>query len=244
VGRSGFCIGAPTEEEAYLAAGAPGYGDSAAPPSSKRLYSAPPPPPGSAGDVADASNSAAGDAALRAQFDAPGEPAPPPRARRAAPLAGPGALVRVSTGAVARSALPAFVRVWQLLALPAYAAAPGCASARLVVGEDREGSGGSGVAAAADDAAARAAATRAAAAGPRGGLATVVAITEWADEAALEAAAGSPAYAAAMAQLATHFRGAPSVATLGQEGANVFQRGEGEGAAPAAAPPAATAWAL
>ena len=148
-------------------------------------------------------------------------PRPPPPTHTPIPTPSPsptppaphtiGTLIRVSSGIVGRAALPAFVRVWQLLALPIYATARGCVSARLVVGEDRHGGGGG-------DARADA---RAAAAGPRGGAATVVAITEWTDESAIEEAAMSHSYQKAMEQLGIHFRGAPTVSTLGQEVANV-----------------------
>lgn len=121
-------------------------------------------------------------------------------------------LVRISTGVVSRAALPGFVRTWQLLALPVYRRASGCVSARLLVGEHRS------------DDEAEPAGTRLRFAGPRGGFAVVTAVTEWDDEAALNDATSTESYTSAMVQLAVHFRGAPTVATLGQEGANAFIR--------------------
>ena len=219
-GRSGLSIGAPTEEEAYLAAGAPGYGSQAV----VRIL------PTLAVQNSDTSATTSSSSSMNIDNNISNTVVPaltlppsidpvvmtstalkstPPRASHEEMMIG--TLIRVSTGVVPRTALPAFVRVWQLLALPAYAAARGCMSARLVVGEDRGDSNS-------EDARAS---TRFAAAGPRGGAATVVAITEWADEAALEEAARSPAYSKAMEQLGVHFRGSPTMSTLGQEAANV-----------------------
>jgi hypothetical protein len=217
MGRVGMSVGALTEEEAYYNAGAPGYerGAAAAAPA------APPAPAATAAAAAaaatataaaaataateaaavhaEAAAAAATDAATSAAAGAP-PPPPPPRGPRAR-------LLRISSGAVSRASLPALARVWQLLALPAYAAAPGCVSARLVVGEEREGGGGGG------------------ALGPRGGLASVTAITEWDDEAALDAVAESGDYRRAMEALGSLLRGVPTVATLGQEEVNVWRRG-------------------
>ena len=60
--------------------------------------------------------------------------------------------------------------------------------------------------------------------GPRGGVATVVALTEWDSLQALEAAAASESYVQVMSQLSTFFRGSPSVLTMGQEPSNAFFR--------------------
>jgi hypothetical protein len=238
-GRSGLCIGAPTEEEAYLAAGAPGYG-------SQAVVSVPTLRVQSATSTSTSNinidNSTSHEHAAITNTSTPVTvTSTAVTSTRVSHEEMIGTLIRVSTGVVPRTALPAFVRVWQLLALPAYASARGCMSARLVVGEDRGGGvgvgggggGGDGVssnsanASNGDDARAS---TRFAAAGPRGGAATVVAITEWADETALEEAARSPAYSKAMQQLGVHFRGSPTMSTLGQEAANVgnFAREKGK----------------
>jgi hypothetical protein len=194
IGRAGLSVGAMTEEEAYALAGAPGYEGADRTPRTEAE-------PSRVSESADA---------LRMKV-ASSAPASAPAAEsadadRIAPL------VRISTGIVSRAALPGFVRTWQLLALPVYRSAAGCASARLLVGEHR-----------ADEDAAPAE-TRVRFAGPRGGLAVVTAVTEWDDDAALNDATSTEAYASAMEQLAVHFRGVPTVATLGQEGANAYTR--------------------
>ena len=132
-------------------------------------------------------------------------------------------MVRLTRGIVPQKALTSFLSTWRLLALPVYEGLPGCLSARVLLGQS-------------EDAAARSTSD----AGPRGGLRTVVVATEWRsaeDLEALEAASGgegggagsssssSTAYAAAMRQLAQHFRGELSTTTLGQEAPHVFRRG-------------------
>ena len=192
LGRSGLCRGQPSEEDVYAAAGAPGYEGAAA--------------------AAPAGSAPAPAAAAPAAAAAPPPPlaAAGPGASAAAPPLGQ--VVRLTRGIVAQKNLTSFLSTWRLLALPVYAALPGCTSARVLLGES-------------EDAAERS--TRDP--GPRGSLKTVVVATEWRsaeDLAALTAGAG-PGLASehAMKQLALHFRGELTVHTLGQEAVHCWQRG-------------------
>jgi hypothetical protein len=148
--------------------------------------------------------------------------------------------VRVSSGRVARARLAGFVRAYELLALPAYRAADGCLSARLLVdeldeeGEEGEegaeaeaaaaGSGGAGVGVSgscASAAAAAAAAAPRAAPGGYGALVPVTSVTEWASREALLAAQARREYGEAMRALGGFFAGrAPEARELLQRAAH------------------------
>ena len=85
------------------------------------------------------------------------------------------------------------------MALPAYRAAPGCLGARLLLGGREEEGGARG-----------------------GSVKRVGALTEWESETALEAAAGSAQYLAAMETLGSYFKGVPEVRVFASEGADAF----------------------
>jgi hypothetical protein len=138
---------------------------------------------------------------------------------------------------VARARLAAFVRTYELLALPAYREADGCLSARLLVDElegsegDNEGggessggdSGGGGGSEASKSAAGGAApgAAAAAAAGAYGALVPVTSVTEWSSREALLAAQERREYGEAMRALGEFFAGrAPEARELVQRAAH------------------------
>jgi len=112
--RVGYALTAPTDEELYLQAGVPGYGESSVP---RRptwgAALAPEPAPAA---------------------PAPAAPAPAPAAPAAAAIA---AQVRIATGLVPVGSLPSFLSAWRLLALPAYRGIDGCLGARLLLGAQR-----------------------------------------------------------------------------------------------------------
>ena len=192
----------PTDEEAWAAAGAPGYGAGAAALSPARPAWAPRAAPSPL------------EAALGGLADA---------------AAGRNCLVRVSSGGVARARLAAFVRTYELLALPAYRDSDGCLSARLLVDElEREGAdeepeaeaegeaerraaatAEGGGAAAASSAPAAAAAAAAPGGSAYGALVPVTSVTEWTSREALMAAQGRREYGEAMRALGEFFAGRP-----------------------------------
>ena len=113
--RSGLCRGAPSEEDVYLEAGAPGYGENAV---ERKAWSS---TPTVVGVATDSTNTGFPAVAL-------------PHTQLAA-LEQLGQLVRVSSGVVPKKSMPYFLQQWTILALPAYKALSGCVSARLLVGE-------------------------------------------------------------------------------------------------------------
>jgi hypothetical protein len=122
--RVGFALAAPTDEELYLRAGVPGYGETSVPRrQSWAAAAAVPPPPLPPPPSAESAP----------KHDPPSRAAPPPA----------GAQVRVSTGLVPLGSMPSFLSAWRLLALPAYRGLEGCLGARLLLGEQRaeEGAG-------------------------------------------------------------------------------------------------------
>ena len=126
----------------------------------------------------------------------------------AAAAASLGQVVRLSRGVVPQKNLTSLLSTWRLVALPVYRGLPGCLGARLLLGESESVQERS-----TQDA------------GPRGGLKTVMVVTEWramGDLQGAESLAGQEgqqgrAYSAAVKQLAAHFRGEVNVATFGQE---------------------------
>ena len=132
-------------------------------------------------------------------------------------------VVRTSSAAVSASSLPAFLRAFQLSVQPFYAAAAGCRSVALWVGEVPADAAPADVCASALVGRARAgmpslAARRAAQRGGHdnvggvGGASAVpvTAVTTWTCAAALEEATSSSAYAEAMSSLAIFFIAPPS----------------------------------
>jgi hypothetical protein len=203
--RVGYALTAPTDEELYLQAGVPGYGESSVPRRATWGATAPEPSPG---------------AAAAAPALAPAAPAAAPAAAAAAAAAAPplgGARqLRVATGLVPLGSLPSFLSAWRLLALPAYRGADGCLGARLLLGEQRAAEG------AAAGAAAGAPAGRGAPRVRGGALQVVVAVTEWRDARALAGAQESDDYVRAMGALGAYFKGAPEAATYASEPENGF----------------------
>lgn len=192
--RVGYALTAPTDEELYLDAGVPGYGETSLPrrptwgaspaPAAPELPPAPEPAP---------------------------SPAREPFATAAAPLppGGSARQLRIATALVPVGTLPSFLSAWRLLALPAYRAVDGCTGARLLLGEQR--------------AAADAVGPGAGKGRVRGGaLQVVVALTEWRDARALADVQESGDYVRAMGVLAAYFKGAPEVATYAAESADGF----------------------
>lgn len=190
------------QEDFYLSAGAPGYTEdrSVAAPAAAGAASQPPTrPPADPGSAHLA-------AAVRAAEEA----------ARWAPLP----LVRHASGSVLLGNLSSFVRTYELLVLPAYAAADGCVSARLLVAELPPG-------------ASRASLMAAAAGAGRAAEVAVASVTTWRDAAAMEAAQASPAYASAMFQLRTLFRRPPTEVASWAEVAGM-QRGGADNPQPGA----------
>jgi len=117
VSRTGLCRGAPSEEDVYLAAGAPGYGESAV---EKRVW-VPSQVEGIAASAMDDSQTTKVSPELRL-----------------------GQLVRVSSGYVPKKSMQLFLLQWTKLVLPVYSSrVQGCMSARLLVGE-KEGTNENG----------------------------------------------------------------------------------------------------
>jgi hypothetical protein len=208
MGRSGICRGQPSEEDVYLAAGAPGYGEHAV---ERKAWVCPPPtlaplaPPGdghaaaSQEGVGVGRSSAAGGGGGGGGTTHPGVPTTPLL----------GGIIRLSTGVVPKKTMPYFLQQWKILALPAYQALPGCVSARLLVGEKSKEMEEEGLAGKPE-------------VGTRGGDNTVVVVTEWRDLEALSGASQVLEYTQAMRQISGHFKGAPVVQTLGQEKVYAF----------------------
>lgn len=189
----------PSEADFYLAAGAPGYTEDRSVEAAAAAAAAAGRPTGAAARLAQA----AADAEAVAQW---------------APLP----VVRASTGTVTVGNLSAFVRTYELLALPAYAAAPGCLEARLLLGDVPAGAS-RGSLMAASTGAGRAAVMR------------VQSVTKWASQAALEAAQASDGYVNAMRQLQTLFQAPPTAVDAYAEVASWRSAGGGDSAASAAA---------
>ena len=185
-----------SEEDAYLEAGAPGY---------EALPAAVAAAPAAAAAAAIAPTAAA--AAAATSIVAAAAPPPSPGYGVFSRDAADWPVVRHSTGRVALRSLPSLVRAFQLSALPAYAAAPGCLGATLWVG---------GVPAEASPAEICAAALAARPGADGGGDATVQATTTWRSGADLDAATASDAYRAAMAVLAPFFKDRPVSVVLRQ----------------------------
>lgn len=140
-------------------------------------------------------------------------------------------VVRASSGTIASATLPAFVRSYQLAVLPMYAALPGVLGARLLV------SGVPMTATPAQIAASAWAPTN------RDNHVTVTSVTTWATQDAVDAAGRDPAYQAAMQQLATYFKAAPTV-DASREVAGWQRASAASGAAAAAAAEAVEAAAV
>lgn len=204
MGRSGICRGQPSEEDVYLAAGAPGYGEHAV---ERKAWVRPPTPAPSPPGEASVDSQVGAGAGVGVGSHSVGSSAgvllPP-----TTPLGG---IIRLSTGVVPKKTMPYFLQQWKILALPAYQALPGCVSARLLVGERSKGGEGEG-----------GAENNKPEVGTRGGDNTVVVVTEWRDLEALSGASQVLEYTQAMRQITGHFKGAPVVQTFGQEKVYTF----------------------
>ena len=187
-----------SEEDAYLEAGAPGYEALPA-----DVAAAPPAAPAAAAAAIAPAAAAAAATSTEAAAAPPHSPGYGVFSRDAADWP----VVRHSTGRVALRSLPSLMRAFQLSALPAYAAAPGCLGATRWVG---------GVPAEASPAEICAAALAARPGADGGGDATVQATTTWRSGADLDAATASDAYRAAMAVLAPFFKDRPVSVVLRQ----------------------------
>ena len=207
-----------SEEDAYLAAGAPGYDSLPVVPAGvdasllrlqreaqQRL---------AAGSEAAATSASA----VALSENAPVEPRYGVFSRRAD--AWP--VVRTSTGRVAMRNLPALIRSFQLAALPVYERAPGCLGATLWVGSTSTSAAPAEICAAA--LAARVGVGGGVDVGDGGGdgdgTAPVTAVTTWHTQAHLDAAVAGDEYRSAMAALAPFFRDRPTTAVMRQVAAS------------------------
>jgi hypothetical protein len=187
----------PSEEDFWLASGAPGYTE----------------------DHSTASAAAAAAAADARPTGAAARLAQAAAAAEAAAQWAPLPLVRVATGSVAVGNLSAFVRTYELLALPAYAACPGCLGARLLLGDVPAGASRGSLMATSTGAG-------------RSAVMRVQSVTRWASQADLEAAQASEGYANAMRQLQTLFKSPPTAVEAFAEVAAWRGVGGDGGAAP------------